>query len=401
MTPLVPSPPHLPLQEQEANKVFIKNLSSKELVKLISERLPEDTTKPERRAQQIHTWVYRKRIRNLDEADGCDSSFSNSFKNSFNTFASLSGQISLQDVHEASDGTIKMVFSLDTDPSKTIETVLIPMAGSKGEGTSRYTCCISSQVGCAMNCQFCATGRLGLMANLSAAQIVEQVIEARRYLSEQGIKEQIQNIVYMGMGEPFSNFDAVMASVDIIAEQLEISRTKILVSTVGLLPQMKQFVSLNKAKLALSLHATTDEVRDWIIPVANGKWKINELVSFLEEAFPMSEARGDRFIVIEYLLLKGVNDTPEDAHRLLSLLKNVYVMVNLIVFNPHEGASQFERSREEDVRRFKSILSKGGKLATIRLSKGDDQSAACGQLGAKSKAMTTPPPILPRPEAFR
>lgn len=294
-----------------------------------------------------------------------------------------------------------MVFSLDNEPPKSIETVLIPMAGSKGEGISRYTCCISSQVGCAQNCQFCATGRLGLMANLSTAQIVEQVIEARRYLSERGIKEQIQNIVFMGMGEPLANFDAVMTSVDLIAEQLEISRGKILVSTVGLLPQMKQFVALNKAKLALSLHATTDEVRDWIIPVANSKWKINELITFLEQSFPMSDARGDRFVVIEYLLLKGVNDTPEDAHRLLSLLKNVYSMVNLIVFNPHDGATQFERSSEEDVRQFKSILSKGGKVATIRLSKGDDQNAACGQLGAKTQAVARPPPILPRPEAFR
>ena len=312
----------------------------------------------------------------------------------------------MQSVHEASDGTLKMIFSLDTEPSKHIETVLIPMSGSKGEGTSRYTCCLSCQVGCAQNCQFCATGRMGLMANLTTAQIVEQVIEARRYLQSRGIKQQIQNIVFMGMGEPLSNFESVMMAVDIIAEQLEISRGKILVSTVGLLPQMRQFVALNKAKLALSLHATTDVVRSWLLPVANGKWNIAELVAFLEESFPLSDARGnllkgDRFVVIEYLLLKGVNDSPEDAHRLLSLLKNVYSMVNLIVFNPHDGAAQFERSREEDVRAFKAILSKGGKLTTIRLSKGDDQAAACGQLGSNTQALTIPPPILPRPEVFR
>ena len=346
------------------------------------------------------SWIYRKGyIRSLDEADNHDSSFSTAFKSKFHSKASLSGQLSLQAVHDASDGTIKMVFSLDTDPSKEIETVIIPMAGSKGEGITRYTLCVSSQVGCAQNCQFCATGRLGLLGNLSTPQIVEQVIEARRLLIARGIKKQIQNIVFMGEGEPLANFDSVMAAVDIMAEGLELSRCKILVSTVGLLPQMRRFMLLNKAKLALSLHASTDEVRDWIVPV-NNRWKINELVNFLEEYFPIGDsARGDRFVVIEYLLLRGVNDSAEDAHRLVSLLKNVYAFVNLIVFNPHDGATQFEGSKEEDIRAFKSIMSKGGKVCTIRISKGGDQMAACGQL-TRGKA-ERPPPIIPVPDIFR
>jgi adenine C2-methylase RlmN of 23S rRNA A2503 and tRNA A37 len=320
-----------------------------------------------------------------------------------------------------------------------------PAAAASRDGTQpRYTACLSTQVGCAMNCQFCYTGRMGLLGNLSAAQVVEQVVEARRWLAayqqqqqqqqegqllvagatagslEQAVSSssdgsssgsgsrgggadadlqaqmlvarqassvgagtsynttlptptssssstsssrrkgskkwpapapRISNIVYMGMGEPLHNLNATLPSIDILASSqgLALSRNKIIVSTVGLVPQLRELRSSGKAKLAVSLHATTDEIRSWIVPT-NRKYPLAELMGALAELYPLHDPglKRDDFVVIEYVLLKGVNDSDEDAARLLELTKDVYCMVNLIVFNPHEG-TKFQRSDDEQV----------------------------------------------------
>lgn len=380
---------------------MLKNLTLTEL-----EDWCESLGEPRRRATQVYRWIYagtKKYIRHLDEADGHTHSFSNAFKSKVASAASLSGGITLQSVAEAKDGTRKLVFALNSGEGSasggaSVETVLIPMQRTKEGEVMRYTACLSTQVGCAMNCQFCFTGRMGLLGNLSTAQIIEQVVEARRLLISEGVLAPIGNIVFMGMGEPLHNYDALLAAIDILAQGLQLSRNKIIVSTVGLATQMRAFLATGKAKLALSLHATTDEVRDWIVPT-NRRHPISELMSLLKEHFPQSEARGDRFVVIEYVLLRDVNDTKEDALRLAELLKDVYCMINLIVFNPHEG-TQFKQSAIESVLAFRATLVKSGKICTIRHSKGDDTMAACGQLGDPGSS-PRPAPMLQPPENFR
>lgn len=330
--------------------------------------------------------------------------FSRAFKELVAQEASLSGGLTLQSTHVAGDGTKKLVFSLNADDGTAIgsvETVLIPMM-NKSTGNVRYTACVSSQVGCAMNCQFCFTGRMGLLGNLTAGQIVEQVVEARRYLARTQAPHPIHNIVFMGMGEPFNNYEAVMSAVEILRhpEGLQFSGSKILVSTVGLIPEMRRFRASNRAKLAVSIHATTDEVRDWLVPI-NRRYPLGALMGTLEEMYPIQPhdpngppLKSDDFVVFEYVMLKGVNDSLEDAHRLLAWTKNIYCMINLIVFNPHEG-TPFQKCPEDVVAQFRSVLVRGGKICTVRASKGDDEMAACGQLGNIQLAPRPVPVVYP------
>ncbi|GLI63461.1 hypothetical protein VaNZ11_006434 [Volvox africanus] len=392
---------HRPGLFDEAGRLMLKNLTRPEL-----EEWCLGVGEPAKRAKQLYRWLYgtRKWIRNLDEADGDPQAFSAEFKSKVFSGASLEGGLQLQSVHTARDGTRKLVFALlggeqggrARGTHGTVETVLIPMTNRSGENL-RYTACLSTQVGCAMNCQFCYTGRMGLLANLTTAQIVEQVVEARRYLAEQSVPIRIANIVFMGMGEPLHNYDSVMAAIEILATGLELSRNKIIVSTVGLLPEMRKFIAAGTAKLAVSLHATTDEVRDWIVPT-NRRYPLDQLLGALRESFPYDKRKGDDFVVIEYVLLAGVNDTLEDAQRLLALTSDIYCLVNLIVFNPHEG-TPFIRSADESVRVFRGVFLAADRPCTVRTSKGDDEMAACGQLGDVNLS-ARPAPMLKPPEAL-
>lgn len=198
-----------------------------------------------------------------------------------------------------------------------------------------------------------------------------------------------------GMGEPFHNYEAVLAAIEILATGLSLSRNKIIVSTVGLVPEIRDFCARRVAKLAVSLHATTDEVRDYIVPT-NRRYPLRELVSTLEEFFHVEKVKVDDFVVIEYVMLKGVNDSLADAHRLVELLRNVHCLINLIVFNPHEG-TVFRQSEEADVRTFRGVLIQAGRKCTVRWSKGPDEMAACGQLGDVGQAKK-PAPLLRPPE---
>ncbi|KAG2436286.1 hypothetical protein HXX76_006597 [Chlamydomonas incerta] len=386
-----------------AGRVMLKNLPLPEL-----EEWCASVGEPPKRAKQLYRWLYgnRRWIRDLDQADSDAQAFSGAFKAKVAAGASLAGGLQLQSVHTARDGTRKLVFALVGDweggdgpagsARGTVETVLIPMTNRQGQNL-RYTACLSTQVGCAMNCQFCYTGRMGLLGNLTTAQVIEQVVEARRYLAEQEVQIPIANIVFMGMGEPLHNYDAVMAAIEILATGLELSRNKIIVSTVGLVPEMRRFIASGRAKLAVSLHATTDEVRDWIVPT-NRRYPLDELLGALREAFPYGKRKGDDFVVIEYVLLAGVNDTLADAERLLALTSDIYCLVNLIVFNPHDG-TQFKRSADDDVRAFRGVFLRAGRPCTVRASKGDDEMAACGQLGDVNLS-PRPAPLLRPPEAI-
>lgn len=361
---------------------------------------------PARRAMQLWRWMFYDRawIRSLDDApaDTAQNGFSAGFRAKVAPLATLDGGLELLSEHRAADGTRKLVFKLTAGPGAggQVETVLIPIVREAG-AKARTTLCVSSQVGCAMACQFCYTGRMGLLGNLTPGQIVEQVVAARRLLFEEALVEgtppgrhitPITNVVYMGMGEPMDNLEAVLPSIDTLAHPLglHLSYNKVCVSTVGLVPQMRQFAAASKAVLAVSLHAATDAVRDAIVPV-NRRYPMAELVAVLEELCPKDKAasRHGHHVLIEYIMLQGVNDRGEDAAALLSLLANVRCKVNLIVFNPHEG-TPFEASTPAAVAAFRDVLIRGGLVATVRSSRGDDKMAACGQLGNPSLSPKRP-----------
>lgn len=268
-----------------------------------------------------------------------------------------------------------------------IETVVIPCE------SGRNTVCVSSQVGCAMNCQFCFTGRMGLTRHLTAAEIVEQAVFARRLLtSEVG---SITNVVFMGMGEPFHNIDNVIKAADIMVHEqgLHFSPRKVTVSTSGLVPQLRRFLKESNCALAVSLNATTDEVRNWIMPI-NRKYKLDLLLQTLRVELRFKH---NYKVLFEYVMLAGVNDSIEDARRLVSLVQGIPCKINLISFNPHCG-SQFGPTSEEKMIEFRNLLAEAGCIVFLRLSRGDDQMAACGQLGKPGPIWA---PVLRVPEKFR
>ncbi|KAG1668029.1 hypothetical protein FOA52_006562 [Chlamydomonas sp. UWO 241] len=335
------------------------------------------------RALQLWRWMYADGcwVGDLQDTAGVQGGVSQKFIDQVSGQASADGGLQLLDVAKSKDGTRKLAFKLTQGAATggTVETVLIPVVREAGQ-RNRITICVSSQVGCAMNCQFCYTGRMGLLGNLTAAQIVEQVVAARRYMALEGDDTPLTNLVFMGMGEPLHNADAVCAAIAIMTDHLglHMSHNKITVSTVGLVPEIRAFAAAGtRAQLAVSLHATTDEA--------------------LTELFPRGNEEG-RSVLIEYLMLAGINDTEGDAVRLLALLEPIQCKVNLILFNPHAG-TRFMPSKTEDYLAFRSTLIQGGRVCTIRDSRGDDEMAACGQLGDVTAAFR-PSPLLPPPPSL-
>jgi 23S rRNA (adenine2503-C2)-methyltransferase len=267
----------------------------------------------------------------------------------------------------SADGTRKFLFQLEDN--HTIESVLIPDKG-------RQTLCISSQVGCQQACRFCLTGKGGFLRNLKAHEITDQVLAISHILFREGTRG-ITNIVLMGMGEPLANLGEVLKALRVITAEygLNFSPRRVTVSTDGLVPEMEKLGKSGiKVNLAVSLNATTDEVRNTIMPV-NRRYAIEELVRACKR-YPLEPRRR---ITFEYVLLKGVNDTAADAHRLAGLLRGIRCKVNLIPFNPFPG-SEFGRPDDAAVRRFQKILLDHHYTAPLRESRGRDISAACGQL---------------------
>lgn len=268
-----------------------------------------------------------------------------------------------------------------------IETVVIPCR------RGRTTVCVSSQVGCAMNCQFCYTGRMGLKRHLSTAEIVEQAVFARRlFTSEFG---SITNVVFMGMGEPLHNIDNVIKAAAIMVHDqgLHFSPRKVTVSTSGLVPQLKRFLHESPCALAVSLNATTDEVRNWIMPI-NRKYNLNLLLQTLREEL---SSKHNYKVLFEYVMLAGVNDSIEDSKRLIELVRGIPCKINLIPFNPHRG-TLFKPTAKEKMIEFRNVLAEAGIAVFLRLSRGDDKMAACGQLGKPGDVQA---PLLRVPERFQ
>jgi 23S rRNA (adenine2503-C2)-methyltransferase len=242
------------------------------------------------------------------------------------------------------------------------------------KGYRRATICISSQVGCAVNCQFCLTAKLGIRRNLTAGEIAGQVAAVLNRHAIQTGKDRI-NLVFMGMGEPFLNYDEFMQSVRLLVEGIGIPESRMTVSTSGILPGIERFAGEDvRPKLALSLNASNDVVREQVMPITR-KWKIAELL----EACKRIPLRTREWVTFEYVLLGGVNDQPEHAREILALLKDMRAKVNLIVWNPGPGID-YVQPKPEDVARFQKMLIEGGMPTYIRRPRGRDIYAACGQL---------------------
>lgn len=318
---------------------------------------------PRFRTNQICQWIYEKGVTDFSKMTNLSKKLRETLDSTFQ-FGLLQ-----QVVEQVSDdGTRKRLYQLQ-DGSQ-IESVLMPYLDG------RRTACISSQAGCAMRCSFCATGQMGFKRHLSAEEIFEQ---AQRFSAELQAKgERLSNVVLMGMGEPFHNYDSVLEALSLLRERLGIGARKITVSTVGIVPKIRAFAREGiQVKLAISLHATQNEERSQIMPI-NRKYPIEELISACHEFVDATHRR----ITFEWALIQGENDSEEEAQRLAQLLQGLLCHVNVIPLNPtkgYEGAPSERRS----VERFVSILEQSGIPATIRVRRGIDIDAGCGQLQSK------------------
>ncbi len=321
---------------------------------------------PRYRAGQILRWIYQKGA--VDFASMTD--LSQADRKTLEAHATISS-LKLITSQTSSDGTQKFLFGLEDGNS--IETVLIP---DEGEASPRLTLCVSTQVGCTLDCAFCLTGRMGLKRNLKAHEIVDQMLAVEAHLKPHG--QPMTNMVMMGMGEPLANFHHVVEAIYRISNPRGIgfSQRRITVSTVGMVPQIRMLGTLGlKVNLAISLNATTDEARNRIMGTLNQKYPLKELMKACRQ-YPLPPRRR---LTFEYVLLEGINDSLLDAQRLVKLLKGVYCKVNLIPYNEHPGAD-FKRPLDTEVLRFQKVLTDAGIDTFIRKSKGRDILAACGQL---------------------
>jgi len=335
-------------------KVDLKGLTLEQLQDLLI-----DLGTQKFRAKQIMKWIYQRGV--TDFALMTDQS--KELRQQLAAHAYISSWRP-EAVEASRDGTKKYLFRLADGES--VETVRIPME------TEKDTLCISTQVGCAMQCQFCLTGTFGLTRNLTPAEIVNQVC---------GVLADgpVANIVLMGMGEPLHNLENVVSALKILYldDGLGYGSRRITLSTCGLVPEMRKLWEMVKVNLAVSLNATTDEVRDLLMPI-NLRYPLKELMAACRD-YPLGPRQK---ITFEYIMIKGVNDSPADARRLVKLLHGIKAKVNLIPFNEHPG-SEFKCPDEETIRAFQSYLLDRQIVAMRRASKGQDISAACGQLKGK------------------
>lgn len=325
------------------------------------------------RGEQVWRWVHGKGVTSFDEM----TNLSAGMRSDLAAKARL-GTLTVAEVQTSRDGTRKL--RLTTRDGSSIESVLIPDSDA---GSDKVTLCISSQVGCAVNCQFCATAKLGLSRNLDAGEIVDQVYRARALLAEVAPDRRISNLVYMGMGEPLHNYDQVMRSLRILCDDLGIglSQRRITVSTAGMVPRLEKLGQEDvRPNLAISLNASSDEVRDRIMPI-NRKWDIARLLGAIR-SYPLEQRRR---VTFEYVLLAGVNDSLDDAARLARLLRGIRCKVNIIPWNPHPEAP-YQRPSAAHIDAFQSECKRLGLPTYLRTPRGDDIDAACGQLANRSQA---------------
>jgi 23S rRNA (adenine2503-C2)-methyltransferase len=350
-----------------ATKINLKGLELHEL-----EKLMQEWGQQRFRARQLMLWLYHKQATNFDEM----TDISKAFRAGLIEKAYISQPKLVTKTNSFIDDTVKYLFELQD--GNRIESVLM-------YDQNRVTVCVSTQVGCAQGCAFCATGMMGFVRNLTAAEIIDQLmaiesvhfVHQRLRLMDLGAGKKATNVVFMGMGEPLANYEQTMKALRLMtaSEGLMVAARKITVSTLGLVPKIKTFTNEGlKVGLAVSLNATTNEVRNRLMPI-NKKYPIEEVLDASKEW----AIKIGRRVTIEYILIRGVNDSPDDAHRLCKILHGVPSKLNLIPFNEIEG-SNFQKPEPEKVEQFRQIVASKYYVAPVRLSKGCDIAAACGQL---------------------
>jgi len=355
-------------EDTENKEVSLVGLTKKE-IKDSLRKLDIPDQQLNMRVNQIWGWVYNKGINSIDEM----TTLSLDLREELKKYHNLE-RPQISDEQISKDGTKKWLLKFN-DGSE-VETVFIP-------DDERGTLCVSSQVGCTLNCTFCHTGTQRLVRNLTSQEIVSQIIIAKDSLSEWGQEpRQITNIVMMGMGEPLYNFESVRDGILTMSDDagLSISKRKITLSTSGIVPKIKMAGDEIGSMLAISLHATNNDLRNEIVPI-NKKYPIEELLEACRNYPGLSNSKR---ITFEYVMLKGVNDSEAEARDLVKLISGIPAKINLIPFNSWPGSS-YECSDWEQIEKFGDIVNRGGYASPIRTPRGEDISAACGQLKSDTK----------------
>jgi len=337
----------------------MKKLSGMKLKELEDLMLEFNATKF--RAKQIHNWIYFKSVSSIDKMTNLSKDFREELKSKF-----VVTDTKIKTKQVSSDGTIK--YLIEYPDGECVETVLM-----RFDNRANLTACVSSQVGCAVNCSFCATGKRGFIRNLTYKEIVEQVLTIQR---DTGLK--ITNVVFMGQGEPLLNLENVLKALEMFNEDFQIGARRITLSTSGIIPKIDELAKSElQSTLAISLHAPNHKLRAELMPIEN-KYPIDELKKSL---LNYVEKTGRR-ITVEYILIHGFNDTTECAKELAYLLKDLKCNINLIPYNAVND-TKYKKSSNNDIMKFKYLLEHSGKKVTVRLERGADIDAACGQLSGK------------------
>ena len=316
------------------------------------------------RARQIHNWIYLKSVSDFEQM----TDLSKKTREKLAQIAVVT-DVKIKNKQVSKDGTIK--YLIEYADGNCAETVLM-----RFDNRANLTACVSSQVGCACGCKFCATAKLGFVRNLSTREIVEQILTIQR---DTGLK--VSNVVFMGQGEPLLNLDNVLGAIEILNKNFQIGIRRITVSTCGIIPQIKKLAAMDfQPTLAISLHAPEHKLREELMPVEK-KYPLSDLMPVLKD---YAEDTGRR-ITIEYTLIRGCNDTVECAKNLALLLAGIKSNINLIIYNPNDK-DNFQKPEKQSIQKFKYILEQSGKKVTIRLERGADIDAACGQLSNKYRA---------------
>ena len=369
--PLVMAELDLSIRPQTAAPVSLAGMTRAELRAVLADAFGLDAKKARMRANQIWRWIYHYGATDFAAMTDIAKDMRAALAERF-----VIARPEMVERQVSTDGTRK--YLLKMGPGVEVECVFIPDVGRAG------ALCVSSQVGCTLNCTFCHTGTQALVRNLTAAEIVGQVMAVKDDLEEWpsgGDDRRLSNIVFMGMGEPLYNLDNVAKAIEVISDGdgISISRRRITVSTSGVTPQMQRLGEDTAAMLAISLHATNDPLRDELVPI-NRKYPIAALLDACRNYPGVGNARR---ITFEYVMLKGVNDSDAEARELVRLLKGVPAKINLIPFNPWPGAP-YECSSWDRIEAFADIVNRAGYASPIRTPRGRDILAACGQLKSES-----------------
>ncbi len=343
------------------NKTDLTDFSLSQLTDFV-----ESLGLPTYRGSQIFAWLYRPNITDFSQM----TDLTKDLRETLAARASFDWP-EIADVERSKDGTVKYGFKLKDN--NYIESVLIPEDG-------RNTLCVSSQVGCAMGCEFCLTGGMGFKRNLSPGEIVGQVVRVRNRLHDDEDTESVlNNLVFMGMGEPLANFDNLLVALEILTYQrgLNFSDRRITVSTCGLVPKIKELGQKTRVNLAVSLHSVDDSIRSKLMPI-NNKYPVAELLEACKN-FPMPKRKR---IMFEYILIKDLNDSVSDAEILAERLRDIPCKINLLPYN-ETSALSYQRPSDKKIELFQETLWKAGYTVLVRSSRGSDISAACGQLAGK------------------